>query len=207
MTDFQGEISRKNSFALGPERPREWRIREWAYGPFFVSAVCSGKFSKKKTEYEQYWSAVKSSVALVIELIEPTVLAFGLELWGIEHIQQGKYSLLRIYIESEAGITIEDCEKVSQQVSAILDVEDPISGEYTLEVSSPGLDRPLFTAKQFEQFTGREVNMRMRNPIKGRRKFKGLIIGVNENFVALNVDGLNFDLEVGNVEKANIVFD
>ena len=119
MTDFQGEISRKNSFALGPERPREWRIREWAYGPFFVSAVCSGKFSKKKTEYEQYWSAVKSSVALVIELIEPTVLAFGLELWGIEHIQQGKYSLLRIYIESEAGITIEDCEKVSQQVSAI----------------------------------------------------------------------------------------
>ena len=139
---------------------------------------------------------MKSSVALVTELIEPTVSAFGLELWGIEHIQQGKYSLLRIYIESEAGITIEDCEKVSRQVSAIFNVEDPISGEYTLEVSSPGLDRPLFTAKQFEQFIGSEANMRTRHPVEGRRKFKGLITGVNEDFVALNVDGLNFDLKL-----------
>ncbi len=150
---------------------------------------------------------MKSSVALVTELIEPTVTAFGLQLWGIEHIQQGKYSLLRIYIEREEGITIEDCEQVSRQVSAILDVEEPISGEYTLEVSSPGLDRPLFTAQQFELFTGREVSVRMRTPVDGRRKFKGLITGVNKNTIAIQVDGSGFDLEHGDIEKANIVFE
>lgn len=150
---------------------------------------------------------MKSSVALVTELIEPTVTAFGLQLWGIEHIQQGKYSLLRIYIEREEGITIEDCEQVSRQVSTILDVEDPISGEYTLEVSSPGLDRPLFNAQQFGQFTGSEASVRMRNPVDGRRKFKGLITGVNENTVAIEVDGSNFDLPVRDIEKANIVFE
>ena len=78
---------------------------------------------------------MKNSEKLIAELIAPTVEALELELWGIEHAQQGKYSVLRIFIESERGITIEDCEKVSRQVSAILDVEDPISGEYTLEVS------------------------------------------------------------------------
>ena len=150
---------------------------------------------------------MKSSVARVTELIEPTVSALELELWGIEHIQQGKYSLLRIYIESDAGIAIEDCEQVSRQVSAIFDVEDPISGEYTLEVSSPGLDRPLFTAKQFEQFAGNEVKLRMRNPVDGRRKFRGLITGVNEGVIALQVDGSNFDLQHADVEKANIVFE
>lgn len=150
---------------------------------------------------------MKSSVALVTELIEPTVTAFGLQLWGIEHIQQGKYSLLRIYIEREEGFTIEDCEQVSRQVSAILDVEEPISGEYTLEVSSPGLDRPLFTAQQFELFTGSEVSVRMRTPVDGRRKFKGLITGVNKNTIAIQVDGSGFDLEHGDIEKANIVFE
>tara|TARA_B100000686_G_C16748092_1_gene950729 strand:- start:1392 stop:1844 length:453 start_codon:yes stop_codon:yes gene_type:complete len=148
---------------------------------------------------------VKSSVALVGELIGSTVAAFGLQLWGVEHIKQGKRSLLRVFIEHEEGIGIEDCVKVSKQVSAILDVEDPIKGEYTLEVSSPGLDRPLFTVEQFEQFAGSEVNMRMRNPIDGRRKFKGLILSTNENIIALQVEGSEFNLDHTDVEKANIV--
>mgnify|MGYP003989985617 CR=1 FL=1 len=150
---------------------------------------------------------MKSSIARVTELIEPTVTALKLELWGIEHIQQGRYSLLRIYIESDEGIAIEDCEKVSRQVSAIFDVEDPISGEYTLEVSSPGLDRPLFTANQFEQYAGNEVSLRMRNPVEGRRKFRGLITSVNEGVIALQVDGSSYDLQHADVEKANIVFE
>lgn len=150
---------------------------------------------------------MKSSVALVSDLIEPTVTAFGLDLWGIEHIQQGRYSTLRIYIERADGITIEDCEKVSRQVSAILDVDEPISGEYTLEVSSPGLDRPLFTAEQFEQYKGSEVNVRMRSPVEGRRKFKGIINSISGDVAVIQVDGTDFNLDLSDLEKANIVFE
>ena len=149
---------------------------------------------------------MKSSVTLVTELIEPTVKALGLELWGIDLSQQGKYSLLRIYIEREQGVMIEDCEKVSRQVSALLDVEDPIAGEYTLEVSSPGLDRPLFSANQFEQFAGSKVNLRLRNPLEGRRKFRGSIVKVEGDNICLQVDDTEYDLVHSDIEKANIVF-
>lgn len=149
---------------------------------------------------------LKNRVASITDLIEPTVAALGLELWGIEHLQQGKYSLLRIYIERESGVAIEDCEKVSKQVSAVLDVEDPISGEYTLEVSSPGVERPLFSAKQFAQFVGSDVILRLRSPIQGRRKFKGTIVKVEGDNIGLHVDGIDYDLNHSNVDKANIVF-
>lgn len=150
--------------------------------------------------------AVKSSVALVTELVDATIQALGLELWGVEHIQQGKYSLLRIYIEREEGVTIEDCEKVSRQVSALLDVEDPITGEYTLEVSSPGVDRPLFSIEQYEQYIGSEVNLRLRKPLQGRRKFKGQIIRVAGDSISLLVEGTEYDLEHSEVEQASIVY-
>ena len=141
-----------------------------------------------------------------MELIEPTVTALGLELWGIEHLQQGKYSLLRIYIEREAGVAIEDCEQVSKQVSALLDVEDSIAGEYTLEVSSPGLERPLFSARQFSQYIGSEVKLRLHSPIQGRRKFKGKIVVVEGDSIRLQADGVDYDLSFSDVDKANIVF-
>ena len=147
-----------------------------------------------------------NSVALLTELFESTVAALGLKLWGIEIVQQGKYSLLRIYIEREEGVTIEDCEKVSRQVSAILDVEDPIAGEYTLEVSSPGLDRPLFTSEQFGLFAGSKVNVRLRGPVDGKRKLKGLIENVAGDDIVLQVDGTEFEIQFANIEKANIVF-
>lgn len=149
---------------------------------------------------------VKSNVALVTELIEPTVAALGLELWGIELVQQGKFSLLRIYIEREAGIAIEDCEKLSRQVSALLDVEDPIAGEYTLEVSSPGLDRPLFSAEQFAQFVGSEVSLRLRSPLQGRRKFKGKIVKVTGDDICVLVDDAEIVLANSEIEKASIVY-
>jgi len=144
--------------------------------------------------------AVKSSVALVTELIDTTIQALGLELWGVEHIQQGKYSLLRIYIEREEGVTIEDCEKVSRQVSALLDVEDP------LEVSSPGVDRPLFSVEQYEQYIGNEVNLKLRSPLQGRRKFKGQIIKVAGDSISLLVEGAEYDLEHSEIEQASIVY-
>jgi len=150
---------------------------------------------------------VKKSIALLKDLIEPTIEALGVELWGIEHQSQGKFSTLRIYIDASEGIDIDDCEKVSRQVSAILDVEEPIGGEYTLEVSSPGLDRPLFTAEQFAKFNGNQVNLRTRTPIEGRRKFKGQIQEVRENVVCLDVDGTLYEIPHTEIEKANIVYE
>jgi ribosome maturation factor RimP len=148
---------------------------------------------------------VKNAAEQIAELIAPTVEALGLELWGIELQQQGKYSLLRIYIENrEDGVGIEDCEKVSRQVSALLDVEDPISGEYTLEVSSPGMDRPLFTAEQFGLYVGETVNIRLRTAMQGRRKFKGVIERVNEGVVDLLVDGESVAIQLTDIDKANI---
>jgi ribosome maturation factor RimP len=149
---------------------------------------------------------LSSGANKVTELIEPTVEALGLDLWGIELLQQGKFTVLRIFIESDEGITIEDCEKVSRQVSAILDVEDPISGEYTLEVSSPGIDRPLFKISQFEEYADSEVDIKMRSPLDGRRKFKGRITKIDGNAIRIDVDGTEYDLDHSDIEKASVVF-
>ena len=149
---------------------------------------------------------MSSGANKVTELIEPTVEALGLDLWGLELLQQGKFTVLRIFIESGEGITIEDCEKVSRQVSAILDVEDPISGEYTLEVSSPGIDRPLFKISQFEEYADSEVDIKMRSPLDGRRKFKGHITKIDGNAIRIDVDGTESDLDHSDIEKASVVF-
>ncbi|MBD21481.1 MAG: ribosome maturation factor RimP [Rhodospirillaceae bacterium] len=148
---------------------------------------------------------MKTSVALVTDIVQPTVEALGLELWGVEHIQQGRYSVLRIFIDNEDTVNLTDCEKVSRQISALLDVEDPISGEYTLEVSSPGLERPLFKLDQFAQYIGDEVKIKLRDPLEGRRKFTGVIECVSEDTVSLNMEGKTLELEHAEIEKASIV--
>ena len=109
-----------------------------------------------------------SKIAELTELIAPAVAACGVDLWGIEFMPQGRKSLLRIYIESlpenrAAGehVTIEDCSAVNHQVSGVLDVHDPIAGEYVLEVSSPGFDRPLFTREQVAAYVGETINLRL----------------------------------------------
>ena len=92
-------------------------------------------------------------------IIEPIVTSLEYDLWGVEFVSQGRNSMLRIYIDRENGISLEDCEAVSRQVSAVLDVEDPIADEYTLEVSSPGLDRPLFKLEQYVALAGSMANV------------------------------------------------
>lgn len=146
------------------------------------------------------------STTRIAELIEPAVNALGLELWGIEYLVQGHRSVLRIFIESDAGVAIEDCERVSRQISGILDVEEPIGGAYTLEVSSPGLDRPLFTLAQFNRYTGELINVRLRMPQQGRKKFKGLLEKVEGENICLIVDGEQYVLPYSAIDKANIVF-
>jgi ribosome maturation factor RimP len=149
---------------------------------------------------------VKRSERQIADLLEPTITALGLELWGVEHISQGRHSVLRIYIDNPDGISIEDCERVSRQVSAVLDVEDPIAGEYNLEVSSPGADRRLFSLEQFNLYVGNEVSVRLRTPIEGRRKLQGRISEVTENTVCLEVDSVIYQCPFEAVEKANLVF-
>ncbi|MEZ5490375.1 MAG: ribosome maturation factor RimP [Gammaproteobacteria bacterium] len=149
---------------------------------------------------------MKRSERQIADLLEPTITALGLELWGVEHISQGRHSVLRIYIDNPDGISIEDCERVSRQVSAVLDVEDPIAGEYNLEVSSPGADRRLFSLEQFNLYVGNEVSVRLRTPIEGRRKLQGRISEVTENTVCLEVDSVIYQCPFEAVEKANLVF-
>ena len=139
------------------------------------------------------------------QLLEPVVTALGCELWGIERLSQGKHSMLRIYIDKADGIGVDDCERVSRQVSSLLDVEDPISGEYTLEVSSPGADRPLYTQAQFETFIGEDISVRLRFPYEGRRNFKGCLKGIEEGDVVVEVDGHEYLFPFDSVEKANII--
>nr|WP_275423212.1 MULTISPECIES: ribosome maturation factor RimP [unclassified Modicisalibacter] len=138
-------------------------------------------------------------------LIEPVVTGMGFELWGIDHLSQGKHSRLVVYIDSPDGITVDDCADVSRQISGILDVEDPIPGQYQLEVSSPGMDRPLFTLEQFARYQGHVVALRLRSPFDGRRKFKGLLAGVENDEVLLQLDGEEYCFPIDTIDQARIV--
>ncbi|MBN9230650.1 MAG: ribosome maturation factor RimP [Legionella sp.] len=136
------------------------------------------------------------------QLLEPTLQDMGYVLWGCEYLAQGKHSLLRIYIDKEEGIDIDDCQQVSHQVSALLDVEDPIPGNYSLEVSSPGIPRPLFKNWQFELYVGHDVQIKTFKPIAGKRKLQGRIISVSSDTFVLNVHDEVHELFFSNVVKA-----
>ena len=160
------------------------------------------------------------------EFLAPTVEALGLELLGIEYLPAPGGSLVRLYIDvrdtgtiaadaaatdaaspAEQGVTIEQCEAVSREVSAQLDVEDPITGNYTLEVSSPGIDRPLFGAAQFARFVGQTVKVGMKLPQDGRRRLTGRIVSVEGDTVTFDVDGTAFQVGADNIDKARLVPD
>ena len=138
-------------------------------------------------------------------LLAPVVEALGYVCWGVEYISQGRHSLLRVYIDHPNGILVEDCEAVSRQVSGVLDVEDPITNEYTLEVSSPGMDRPLFTLEQFAAHAGEQVKVKLRSPVEGRRNFQGLLRGVADQDVVVQVDEHEYLLPIEMIDKANVV--
>ena len=139
------------------------------------------------------------------EMLEPGVEALGYELVGVEFVRAGKHSILRVFIVHENGITVDDCAEVSYQASAILDVEDPINTEYNLEISSPGMDRPLFKEKHYEQSLGEVVQVRLTVPMNDRRNFKGKLLSCENGMINVEVDGQQFQLAVANIEKANIV--
>lgn len=138
-------------------------------------------------------------------LLQPVVEAMDCELWGLEYFSQGRHSTVRLYIDGPDGVSLEDCERVSRQVSSVLDVEDPITGEYSLEVSSPGMDRPLYTLEHFARFAGEQVAIRLRTAFEGRRKFTGLLNGVEADDVLVVVDETEYLLPIELIDKANII--
>lgn len=139
------------------------------------------------------------------ELVQGSVEDLGCELWGIECQRVGRYLTVRLFIDKEGGVTVEDCADVSRQVSAVLDVEDPIADKYNLEVSSPGLDRPLFTLNQFERYLGQEILLHLRIPVADRRKWQGQLAKIENDMVTLIVEGKEQVLAFGNIQKANVV--
>jgi ribosome maturation factor RimP len=147
---------------------------------------------------------VASKEQQLSDMLETTVEALGFELWGVEYLSQGRHSVLRIYIESENGITVDDCAAVSEQVGSVLDVEDPVTGEYTLEVSSPGMDRLLFKLAQYPGYVGEIVELRLRTAFEGRRRFKGVLQGIEGDDVVVLVDNHEYLLPHGAIEKARV---
>lgn len=147
-----------------------------------------------------------SQIETVIEdLLTPAVSALGLELLGVEFSAGSHQALLRVYIDVEGRpVNIDDCEQVSREVSALLDVHDPIEAHYTLEVSSPGLDRPLFKPAHYARFIGEQVKITLDLPQDGRRRFQGRILGVEGEAISVEQDGNPVVLSWGNIQKAKL---
>lgn len=138
-------------------------------------------------------------------LINSVVTGLGFQMWGYEYRPHSESALLRIFIENEGGVSIDHCTKVSRQIGAALDVEDIIPVAYILEVSSPGIDRVLFTPEQYASYVGDAVKVRTRSPIEGRRNFKGIIEAVSDIDVSVKVDSDTFVIPFNVVDRARLV--
>jgi len=137
------------------------------------------------------------------QLFVPVVTALGYELVGVERLKK----MVRVYIDSPEGIKISDCERVSHQIEGILAVEDPIPGQYTLEVSSPGMDRPLFTLAQFTQFVGQKIKLRLTQPVNAQRTLVGILQQVEDHIITLVIEGVEYKLPYDQIQRAHIVPD
>lgn len=140
-------------------------------------------------------------------VIKATAEGLGFQLWGYEYRPHSESALLRIFIEKEAGISVEDCAKVSRQVGAVLDVEDLIPVAYILEVSSPGIDRVLFSQDQYEQYIGQAAKIRTRTPVEERRNFKGTLEKVTDTHVSILVDNETYEVPFDVIDRTRLVID
>jgi len=138
-------------------------------------------------------------------MLEPTVAGLGYEISDLEVKLGGPDGVIRVFIDKADGVGLEDCEAVSRQISAFLDVEDPVPGHYVLEVSTPGLDRKLTKPEHFQRFTGEDVRIRLRFPLEGRRNFRGALTAANEDNIEVEVDGESHSLPISTIESARLV--
>lgn len=144
------------------------------------------------------------TVPHIEDILRPGAEALGLEIVAVE-LAGGDSKVVRVYIDGDDGVDVEDCAKASRQFSAILDVEDPMPNRYTLEVSSPGLDRPLAKPEHFAAVLGRDVKIKMMSLINGRRRFTGQLVAANEEFAVVEVDGEQSELPYTDMDRARLV--
>ena len=145
----------------------------------------------------------------LMRLLEPPIEALGFELIDVEFAREGRGGVLRIFIDahagdSEAGVTVDDCARVSHAVSEVLEIQDPIKGNYTLEVSSPGFDRILRTRAHFERFVGQRIISELKLPIDGRRRFIGVLKSASGDTIVVEVDGKDYELPFDRIQKARL---
>ncbi len=158
------------------------------------------------TPFFCFWSVNLSQLERKLtDMLTPPVEALGFELVGVEFVRAGKHSILRVFIDHENGIDVDDCADVSHQISAVMDVEDPITTEYNLEVSSPGMDRPLFKSEHYALVVGEIITVKLSIPQDGRRNFKGLLLKCENDTILIKVDNDEFSLAIANIEKGNLV--
>jgi len=142
------------------------------------------------------------------EIADRIAVAEGLELVEVAFVGQGRNAVLRIFLDKPGGITVRDCERVSREMGVVLDVENLIPGSYTLEVSSPGLDRPLLKPSDYERFAGKRVKLVLKSPHDGRRRLRGLLRGMRDGRVELEEEnGEAIGIEYAAIQKANLVFE
>ena len=140
----------------------------------------------------------------ITDIIKPTIVSMGYELWGLSIGQQNNSLKFTLYIDSKNGINIDDCVKVSNQVSHILDIDDEFNAEYILEVSSPGFDRVLITQDHFEKFINEKVKMKLKWLVKNRKNIKGLITSVTSEHVVISDDKDNYEIKYDSIDSARL---
>ena len=139
------------------------------------------------------------------ESIQPAVEKEGCELVHVQYLAEGAGSLLRVFIDKEGGVNLDDCQKVSRQIGVLLDVEDLIPHRYTLEVSSPGLERPLFKVGDYQRYAGREIRLTTKEKVRDRRRFKGVLKGIAAETIELEYKHETLRIPLHNVRKATLV--
>ncbi len=195
---------RREKFSAGNEGAIERHLRklrnrwtEWFAEEFLlalqpeIAAVIKSAMNRKEQEIEA--------------LISPTVEALKCQVWGVEYVVQGRQSRLRIYIEKEDGVSVDDCAEVSRHVGDLLEIEETMPSAYQLEVSSPGMDRILFREEHFFQFVGEQVEARLLYPFEGRKKFVGVLAGVEDGAALIQQDEDEYILPLESIQRARIV--
>jgi len=161
-------------------------------------------FRKARGRRENHTTPTETLRERLIALIEPVVARMGYELVELEYTAGRAHAVLRLYIDRDAGVGLDDCERVSREVSSLLDVEDPIPSAYTLEVSSPGFDRVLRTRTHFGRFVGSRVFVELKEPRDGRRRYTGTLVQVDDSGIALEVDRARVALAFSEIGKARL---
>jgi len=161
-----------------------------------------------RARFFRFWEVEKLAEPATLDhhldqLLRPAVEGLGYEWVGLEY-HGGGNGTLRVYIDNPDGVTVDDCARASRQISSVLDVEDPIQGAYTLEVSSPGVFRPLFGAEDFKRFLGERIKVTLGAEFESRRRLKGVLVGADDATVSVLADGEQYDVPVGLVSKANL---